>query len=161
MRSPKPREVSRQLLTHRCPRSLRINLGTLHPEAGSECLTKVNLSPPCQTSKCFPPSQMHHKSENESLYLLNQEKWCRLISGGSEGSSRGRNMAQVSGAGTLSALRSGKEMTLLTWKQPSFAVKVSCFQTLQGQRGSEAGALVGRQRGACRERECRLCLGSP
>lgn len=70
-------------------------------------------------------------------------------------------MAQVSGAGTLSALRSGKEMTLLTWKQPSFAMKVSCFQTLQGQRGSEAGALVGRQRGACKERGCRLCLGSP
>ena len=70
-------------------------------------------------------------------------------------------MAQDSGAGRPSALRSGKEMTLLTWKQPSFAMRVSCFQTLQGQQGSETVAMVGRQRGVCRERECRLCPGSP
>ena len=48
-------------------------------------------------------------------------------------------MAQDSGAGTPSALWSGKEMTLLTWKQPSFAMRASCFQTLQGQWGSKLG----------------------
>ena len=70
-------------------------------------------------------------------------------------------MAQDSRAGTPSALWSGKEMMLLTWKQPSFAMRASCFQTLQGQWGLEAGALVGGQRGVCRERACRLCVGPP
>lgn len=139
MRSPKPREVSRQLLTHRCPRSLRINLGTLHPEAGSECLTKVNLSP-LPISKCFPPSQMHHKSENESPICLIRRNGVASFQADQREAQEERTWPRFLEPNTECS-PSGKEMTLLTWKQPSFAVKVSCFQTLQGQRGSEAGAL--------------------
>lgn len=58
--------------------------------------------------------------------------------------------------------REWEEIILLIWKQLSLGMRVSCFQTLQGQQGSEPGALMGREWGeACRESGCWLCLGCP
>ena len=140
---------------------MRINLDTPHPEAGSECLTKVNLSPPRKPpnaslrAKCTTSLKM-----KASLCLIRGETVSphfRRI--------RGKLKRKEHGPG----FRSWNAECSLEWKgndSPDLETTLICHESLlfpDSPRtvGVEAGALVGGQRGVCRERACRLCVGPP